>query len=579
MCWLSELCGGMSAQSTRRKVETPGETIVNDEVGAAQPAIGGSSAKVADRIAETMQSFGVRFAFGIPGNDVLELVRACESVAIRFVLAKSEPSAAFMADAVTHVTGAPAACIFALGPGLANGVSGIAGALMERSPVLVLGGEMAGNRRQIYNHQVFDHVALMAPVTKWSADLNPERAAQQTAKALDIAMSQPPGPVFLNCPADATRAPAREVSGAAPEIRTAGVLATADVDRLRAALERAERPVALVGRGALAQGAPDRVRGFLESWQMPFFATYKAKGVMPDTHSLCMGAVALSPVVDDVSLQFIRQADLIVLVGFDPIELRDAWLDAWAPAQEVVSLDWAPQSHRIFGCGHQYAGDLTGMLAQLTRETQRPLRWDVGAIGGAKQEIARIVSPREPAGRISPAGLFHAVSRRVHPNLLMTIDVGAHRILGNHVLDCVVPGQLLQSNGLGCMGYAIPAAIGASLAAPERQVIAMLGDGCALMSLGELALLAELDAPVVTVVLNDDSLALIDVKQEKLGLARQGVSFASPNFAEIAKGFGIAAERVASQAEFERALTAAMAQSRPVLIEALVDPSEYREQM
>lgn len=537
------------------------------------------SAKVADRMAETMRRYGVRFAFGIPGNDVLEIVRACEAAGIRFVLAKSEPSAAFMADAVTQVTGAPAACIFALGPGLANGVSGVAGALMERSPVLVLGGEMAGNRRQIYNHQVFDHVAAMAPVTKWSAELNPERAAQQTAKALDIATSHPAGPVFLNCPADATRAPAAEARPASPEARSYGVLPAADAEKLHRALEGAQRPVALVGRGALAQTGADRVRDFLESWQLPFFATYKAKGVVPETHPLCMGAVALSPVVDDASLKLIHQADLVVLIGFDPIELRDAWLDAWAPDQAVISLDWTPQSHRIFGCGDQYAGDVFAMLGQLTRTEQRSSGWDAGVLSGTKQEVARIVRPREPAGRISPAGLFHAVSRRISSDLLMTIDVGAHRILANHVLTCVTPGQLLQSNGLGCMGYAIPAAIGASLAAPERQVVAMLGDGCALMSLGELALMAELQLPVVTLVLNDDSLALIDLKQEKLALERQGVTFASPNFAKLAEGFGIAAERVASQSDLERALAAAIGTRRPALIEALVDPAEYREQM
>lgn len=555
---------------------------MNEKSGATQAANAGASAspaKVADRMAETMHRYGVRFAFGIPGNDVLELVRACEAAGIRFVLAKSEPSAAFMADAVTQVTGAPAACIFALGPGLANGVSGIAGALMERSPVLVLGGELAGNRRQIYNHQVFDHVALMAPVTKWSAELNPERAAQQTAKALEIATAHPKGPVFINCPADATRAPAKEAGPAAPEARSYGVLAAGQAESLRSTIESANRPIALVGRNALSEGGSEPVRRFLESWQMPFFATYKAKGLVPETHPLCMGAVALSPVVDDVSLKLIRQADLIVLIGFDPIELRDAWLDAWAPGQAVISLDWTPQSHRIFGCGDQYAGDVFGMLEQLTRADQRPCGWDAAVLSGVMQEVARIVRPRELAGRISPAGLFQAVSRCVTPDLMMTIDVGAHRILGNHALTCISPGQLIQSNGLGCMGYAIPAAIGASLAAPGRQVVAMLGDGCALMSLGELALLAELQLPVVTVVLNDDSLALIDLKQEKLALERQGVTFRSPNFAEIASGFGLAAERVSSQPEFERVLAEAMAAKRPALIEALADPAEYREQM
>jgi len=443
----------------------------------------------------------------------------------------------------------------------------------------VLGGEMAGNRRQIYNHQVFDHVAAMAPVTKWSAELNPERAAQQTAKALDVATAHPKGPVFLNCPADVTRAPAKEVSPAAPEARSYGVLARGQVERLQAVLEGASRPVALVGRGALVEGASAVVQSFLESWQVPFFATYKAKGLVPETHPLCMGAVALSPVVDDISLKLIRQADLIVLIGFDPIELRDAWLDAWSPEQTVISLDWTPQSHRIFGCGDQFAGDVLGMVAQLTRTDQRQSGWDAAALSGTRQEVARIVRPREPAGRISPAGLFHAVSRSITLDLLMTIDVGAHRILGNHVLNCLSPGQLIQSNGLGCMGTAIPAAVGASLAARGQQVVAMLGDGCALMSLGELAVMAEQQLPIVTIVLNDDSLALIDLKQEKLGLDRQGVTFKSPRFAEIAKGFGLAAERVTSLSEFERALGEVMGAKRPALIEALVDPAEYREQM
>src|SRR5260370_34240522 len=145
--------------------------------------------KIADTVACTLRAYGVRFAFGIPGNDVLEITRACEEAGITFVLAKSEPAAAFMADAVYQLTGAPAVLIAALGPGLANAISGIAGALMERSAMIVLSGEAATRQAGIYTHQVFDHVALARPVTKYAANLNPERAAQQLAKALDIATS------------------------------------------------------------------------------------------------------------------------------------------------------------------------------------------------------------------------------------------------------------------------------------------------------------------------------------------------------------------------------------------------------
>ncbi len=534
--------------------------------------------RVADRMAQTMAAHGVRHAFGIPGNDVLELIRACADAGIAFTLAKGEAGAAFMAEAVTQVSGKPAACIFALGPGIANGVSGIAGAVQERAPILVLGGEMAGNRREIYNHQAFDHVGFMRPVTKYAAELNAERAGQHVARALDIAMTHPRGPVFLNCPADATRGASKEVAGAhAPIAVVAGLAPAAAIDSARQTLAGAKRPVALIGRGALEAGCAAAVAGFLKAWSMPFFATYKTKGIVPEDHPLCLGAVALSPVFDDLSLGFIKAADAVVMIGFDPIELRDAWLDA-LPHVPLLSVDWSPQTHRIFPTGAQLIGDVGGILQQLTTGAKSAANWPTARIGQLRQAIAHVIRPRTPEGRISPSALFHAVSRQLTADLLMTIDVGAHRILANHVLQCQVPGQLLQSNGLGHMGYAIPAAVGAGLAS-GKPVIAMLGDGCALMSLGELGLLAEKQLPIVTIILVDNDLALIDLKQNKMSMTRQGVGFQAPDFAAIAKGFGLAATTVSDITAFDRVLVAALAAGQPHVIAAKVDPQEYWEQM
>jgi acetolactate synthase I/II/III large subunit len=543
------------------------------------PSKAATPRKVADAIAETLSAYGVKHAFGIPGNDVLELIRACSDAGIRFTLSKSEPSAAFMADAVTHVSGKPAACIYALGPGIANGISGMAGALMERAPVIFLGGEMAGNRRAIYNHQVFDHVAATAPVVKYAAELNAERAGQHTARALDIAMTHPRGPVFLNCPADATRAATVEAATCKPIPNNRSVLSADDSARHIQSFAAAKKPVAVVGLGALIGDGPRATRAFLEAWQWPMFATYKAKGILPESHPLCLGAVALSPVMDDISLKLIREAGLIVTIGFDPIELRDAWLNPWAPGQTVISLDHAPQTHRIFPAAEHVIGDIASMLAQLMPPRPAELKWSGQTISAHRQAMAEVIRPRTPKDRISPAALFHAISRRVTPNMTLTVDVGAHRILANHVVQCLTPGQLLQSNGLGCMGYAIPSAIGAALAAPDKPVLAMLGDGSALMSLGELAVVAELDLPVVCVIINDDDLALIDLKQSKMNMTRQGVGFKSPQFAQLARGFGLAASRVSSIDAFDAGLAEALSSKRPAVIEALCDPSEYWEQM
>jgi acetolactate synthase-1/2/3 large subunit len=538
------------------------------------------SPKVADTVARVLKEYGVRFAFGIPGNDVLETIRACEEAGITFILAKSEPAAAFMADAVYQLTGVPAVLIPALGPGLANAISGLAGALMERSAMIVLCGEMAMAQRAVYTHQVFDHVAAAAPVTKWATQLNPARAAQQTAKALDIALAHPAGPVLLNMPADQTRMEdkGRPVE-AAPTVLASGLSATA-LDEATALLTAARRPLALVGLGALIGKAPDAVQDFIHGWKMPFLASYKAKGVIDEHDELCLGALGLSPVIDAANLALIGEADLLVLTGFDPIELRDAWLDAWPASRACLSIDWSAAAHRVFPVGKQAIGDVPEILRQLAQGGQAPgSAWPAARLATLRDTVATIVRPRSPARGISPAALFAEVSAQATRDWIMTVDVGAHRILANHVVKCRAPGQLMQSNGLGCMGYAVPAALGAQLVHRERPVVALVGDGCMLMTQGELALAAERDLPIVVVVLNDGALSLIKLKQAKMQMSPRAVDFASPRFDIIGQGFGADAQRVETLGAFAAALRGAVASRRFTVIDALVDPAEYMEQM
>jgi len=538
-----------------------------------------SRAKVADAIARTLHSYGVRFAFGIPGNDVLETIRACAEAGIEFVVTRAEPAACFMADAVWQRTGKPAALIPALGPGIANATAGIAGALMERTAMIVLSGEMATAQMGIYNHQVFDHVALATPVTKYAAQLNPARAGQHVARALDIALSHPAGPVLLNVPADHGHGEATRLPDFRPPAVMATVLAPPALAAARAMLGEAKRPVALLGRGALARGVAESVRRFVEAWRMPFLASYKAKGVIDDGHPLCLGSVGLSPVIDAENLRLIGEADLIVLIGFDPIELRDAWLDAWDERRPCLTIDWGPQTHRIFPVGAQALGDVPSILDQLAAEAAPGSDWPPDRLAALASKVAHIVRPRAPSRGISPAALFKAVSDRATPDWIMTVDVGAHRILANHVIRCRSPGQLLQSNGLGCMGYAVPAAIGAQLVETERTVVAMLGDGCMMMTAGELATAAERGLPIVVVVLNDSALALIKLKQSKMQMEPRAVDFGTTRFDKVAEGFGFAGVRVETIEAFDRAFAAAVASRRPTLIDAQIDPAEYWEQM
>lgn len=273
------------------------------------------------------------------------------------------------------------------------------------------------------------------------------------------------------------------------------------------------------------------------------------------------------------------QADHLTLVGFDPIELRDAWINAWGPDKPCITLDWAAQTTRVFPPGMQIIGDLPANLHALAQDSTPSANWPGKTLEEYCADAAAIVVPREPSSGISPASLFATVNEHLDDNTICTADVGAHRILACHALQCTMPNQILQSNGLCSMGYAIPAAIAASLAQPKNRLVALLGDGSALMSLGELAVVAEHNLPITVVVLNDDALTLIELKQSKMQVETGAVRFKSPDFMEVAKGFGIEAVRVITNEEFREAYKNSSNAKGPMLIEAVCNPREYWDQM
>ena len=524
-------------------------------------------------IARRLHEAGCRYAFGIPGGEVLTVMDALAEAGIVFHLAKHENPAGFMAEGSYHVTGAPGILLATLGPGVANAVNVVANAEQDRVPLVFITGCVDPAEAAGYTHQVFDHGALLKPITKASFLLTEGAVALQVDKALAIAMEGRPGPVHLDLPislaAKEEAEPAPAAQRPAPATPAEGpVLAAA-----RAALAAAKRPIMVAGLEVLTQGCEAAVADVARARQMPLITTYKAKGVLPETEPLALGGAGLSPLADRHLLPLVETADLILLAGYDPIEMRHGWREPWDPARTpVIELSAAPNHHGMHRATWSFHGDIGAGLRALGEGAAPGEVWSNGAPGETRAALAAAFSVDEDWG---PAAVVDEVRRHLPDDGIATVDSGAHRILLSQVWTCPRPRSLLQSTGLCTMGCALPLAIGAKLAAPERPVVAFTGDAGLEMVLGELATLRDLELPLVVVVFVDASLALIELKQRRVGLDNLGVDFGGTDFPAVARALGGEGVTVRDRAALAEAVQKGLAAEGFTIIAAEIGRQAY----
>jgi acetolactate synthase-1/2/3 large subunit len=535
---------------------------------------------IADHIACRIHEAGARHAFGIPGGEVLAVMDALDRAGIAFHLVKHETAGGFMADAVAQLTRTPGVLVATLGPGVSNLVTAVAHAYLDRTPMVVLTACVDPGTAATYTHQVFDQSALLAPITKCSVTLGERGAGALIDRALALAASGVPGPVHLNVPTRVAGAAAEAPAGALPRRAPVALAAGPDLDALVGWLARAERPLILAGLGILHHGAHAQLAALARRAGAAVITTYKAKGVIPEDDPLVIGGAGLSPVADRALGKALGAADLVLSLGYDPVEMRDAWIQPWDARTRSAEIAWAPVDHGVHRAQLEFVADLGVALGQLAAliPDRAGTTWLDGLPAAVRAEIQAALRP-PAAGSWGPHAVV-ATCRRVFPReTIATVDTGSHRILLSHVWECFEPGGLLQSTGLATMGYGLPAAIGAKLARPERPVVCFTGDGGLEMTIGELATLRDLGLPLTIVCFADRSLALIELKQRRLGLANLGVDAPATDFAAVGRAYGGHGVRVASVPELERECREALARDTFTLIEAVVDKSEYAQQM
>ena len=538
-------------------------------------------ANASEIIGKRLYHAGCRRAFGIPGGEVLVLMDGLRKSGIEFVLTKHENNAGFMAEGGFHADGAPGILVATLGPGVANAVNVVTNAFQDRVPLIFLTGCVDAVEALTYTHQVFDHSELLKSVTKASIKVVDGMVDVAIDKALAMALDGQPGPVHVDVPISvaAKEQPAQDFQMIVRNMPSPSAPAEgAALETARNWLREARQPLMIAGVDVLNQHAEKAVAEFARDFRIPFITTYKAKGVLPEDDPLALGGAGLSPLADKQLLPLLRKSDLIILSGYDPIEMRVDWRNPWDEGARVLEFCAVPNTHYMHLASLSFIGDVTEGIKTLRKNISPQPVWKNGEPQKVRHELKKIFSGSGTSGaneEWGPAEVIDVVRKALPRNGVATADSGAHRILLSQMWECYTARGLLQSTALCTMGCAVPLAMGFRLAAPESQTVAFVGDAGMEMVLGELATLRDLKLPVVIIVFVDESLALIELKQRNSGLPNLGVDFGATDFPAVAEALGGIGCWVSNRDELREALEGAFERQTFTLLACKIGEKVY----
>lgn len=522
-------------------------------------------------LAEAFKDAGTPFIVGHPGGESVELMDAARQRDMRFILMKQEVAGAMLASTWGEITGAPGVCLSTRGPGAANMVNGIAHASLDRAPLIAITDRYSAPAHEVGLRQRIDQLGVYAPLVKWATTIDARTVHQQVRRAMRTATAPAPGPVQFDLPQSETTSEATELV-APPPLLPNLLRPEPDRDGLKIALTRinsARRPIILAGLGVLWDRASSELVRLAETLGAPVLTTSKCKGTIPEDHPLRAGCI----IGGLIERKLVSQSDLIIAVGLDGVELQPK---PWPYTTPVLALSNTPSLDALVPAGLEVLGDLKSVLQRLGEWCEAGTGWGEKAAKTFRDDVANALNT--PAAGLSPQRAME-VARAVLPrNTIATCDAGASRLLVVQKWQSYGPREFLTSNGLGSMGYAVPGALGARLAYPERPVVAFTGDGGFLMAVAELQTSVRENLPVTIVVFDDQEIGLIRVKQEIKGIEKYGVQIGGLEWEKLAQGFGADGVVVDSENGLQDALGRAAGSDRTTVIAVRIDPSGYVDQ-
>lgn len=523
---------------------------------------------VAEYFAKQLIGVGVKRVYGLPGGENVEILDALRRRGIDFLLVKNESSACFMAATDARLTGTIGVALTTLGPGAANAYAGLAHAYLDRAPVLLI---TAANDPAVigkHSHQVIDLNAMFRPVCKRTTELTAENAAEAIPQALSLATANRPGPVHISIH-NRIAAQAMQAVSPAQTPRETDAVNASDIRAARHLLADKRKPIIVAGLGLEPNRPYQQIRLLAESLNSPLIDTPKSKGALSADHPLFAGTVGLTR--EDPVYDLLDEADCVVAIGFDVVELVKPW-DYEKPL--IWIAEWTNHDPQI-ACELELVGpvgDSLDALGEARANTER--NWGAERVRLFRQRLKRRQLPRPSNGRILPQTFLSSLREYTLDDIILTTDVGSHKIFTALEWRPRLPNRYFVSNGLSAMGFGLSSAIAAA-EITRQPVVCITGDAGLAMVIGELGLLVERQLPVLIALMNDSALDLIRSAQTRRGRQAFGTEFANPDFESIARAYGIAYRKVNSRLDCDEAIGAGLARQAPMLIDVMIDPIGY----
>ncbi|MDQ7016669.1 MAG: acetolactate synthase large subunit [Gammaproteobacteria bacterium] len=529
--------------------------------------------KASTLFVKALESEGVRYIFGIPGEENLDFLEALRGSSIQLILTRHEQAAGFMAATYGRLTGRAGVCLSTLGPGATNLVTAAAYAQLGAMPMLMITGQKPIKASKQGQFQIVDVVDMMRPLTKFTRQIRSAHTIPAYVReAFRHAEGERPGAVHLELPEDI----AREKSDVEVIAKSQFDLPQAGSHSIRAAIEmieQAHHPLLLIGAGANRQHTCRALSAFIEKTAMPFFSTQMGKGVVDERHPLFLGNAALS--ANDYLHRAIEAADLVINVGHDVVEKPPFFMQK--NGFKVLHINYLTATiDSVYYPQMGLIGDISSSLQQLTEVISPPAHWDFKRFMVVKRHLDRqlLEGCEDERFPVYPQRLVAEVRKAMPDDGIITLDNGVYKIWFARNYRAYRSNTVLLDNALATMGAGLPSAMAAKMVHPDRRVLAICGDGGFMMNSQELETAVRLKLDLLVLVLRDNAYGMIKWKQANMGFNDFGLDYGNPDFPLYAKSYGAHGHRLTSATELSALLEACFTQGGVHLIEVPVDYSE-----